>query len=302
MAIASWRRRRSRCAASTTTWRSSKRPRSCSIRRGAREIILADAKNLAFAQGFELVEDEGLLAEVAGLVEWPVVLMGAFDEAFLEIPREVIRATIRNNQKCFVLRDPKTAKLANKFILVANIEASDGGKAIVAGNERVIRARLSDAKFFYETDLKTRLEDRLPKFEHIVFHEKLGTQAERIERIDALAGELAPIVGADVDKAERAAQLCKADLLTEVVGEFPELQGLMGNYYAQAQGEDEAVAARHARITTSRRGRTIACRPIRCRSRSRSPTRSTCWSASGRSTRSRPERRTRMRCGVRRWA
>ena len=145
-----------------------------------KEMILADAKNLAFAQGYELVEDAGLLAEVAGLVEWPVVLMGSFEESFLSIPDEVIRATIRNNQKCFVLRDPKTAKLANKFILVANTEAADGGKAIVAGNERVIRARLSDAKFFYETDLKTRLEDRLPKFEHIVFHEKLGTQAERI--------------------------------------------------------------------------------------------------------------------------
>src|SRR4249920_3500958 len=206
------------------------------------QMILTDAKTLTFAQGFELVEDEGLLAEVAGLVEWPVVLMGSFDKEFLAIPEEVIRATIRNNQKCFVVRDPKTAKLTNKFILVANIEASDGGSAIVAGNERVIRARLSDAKFFYDTDLKTRLEDRLPKFEHIVFHEKLGTQAARIARIVALAGHLAPLVGADVAKAERAAQLCKADLLTEVVGEFPELQGLMGKYYAEAQGEDEAVA------------------------------------------------------------
>ena len=206
------------------------------------DIILADAKNLAFAQGFELVEDEGLLAEVAGLVEWPVTLMGSFDQAFLSIPEEVIRATIRNNQKCFVLRDPQTAKLVNRFILVANEEAADGGKAIISGNERVIRARLSDAKFFYETDLKTRLEMRLPKFEQIVFHEKLGSQAERIARITALAGQLAPIVGADVAKAERAAQLCKADLLTEVVGEFPELQGLMGRYYAEAQNEDEAVA------------------------------------------------------------
>ncbi len=204
--------------------------------------ILTDAKNLAFAQGYELVEDEGLLAEVAGLVEWPVTLMGSFDAAFLAIPEEVIRATIRNNQKCFVLRDAATAKLTNKFVLVANEEASDGGKAIVAGNERVIRARLSDAKFFYDTDLKTRLEDRLPKFEGIVFHEKLGSQAERIARIVALAGQLAPIVGADVAKAEHAAQLCKADLLTDVVGEFPELQGLMGKYYAEAQGEDEAVA------------------------------------------------------------
>jgi glycyl-tRNA synthetase beta chain len=207
-----------------------------------RDIILTEAKQLAFAQGLELVEDEGLLNEVCGLVEWPVVLMGSFDAGFLSIPEEVIRATIRNNQKCFVLRDTETAKLANKFILISNLEAEDGGKEIVAGNERVIRARLSDAKFFYETDLKTRLEDRLPKFEHIVFHEKLGTQAERIARIEQLAGELAPLVGADVEKAKRAAKLCKADLLTEVVGEFPELQGLMGKYYAEAQGEDEAVA------------------------------------------------------------
>jgi glycyl-tRNA synthetase beta chain len=155
----------------------------------------------------------------------------------------VIRATIRNNQKCFVVSDPKTGKLANRFILVANIEASDGGKTIVAGNERVIRARLSDAKFFYETDLKTKLEDRLPKFEQIVFHEKLGTQAARIARIERLAAEIAPLVGADVETARRAAKLAKADLLTEVVGEFPELQGLMGKYYALAQREDASVAA-----------------------------------------------------------
>src|SRR5262245_66274214 len=152
-------------------------------------MILADAKNLAFAQGYELVEDAGLLAEVAGLVEWPVVLMGSFDQAFLAMPPEIVRATIRNNQKCFVLRDPRTWQLVDKFILVANIEAEDGGKAIIAGNERVIRARLADAKFFYDTDLKTRLEDRLPKFKHIVFHEKLGTQWERIERIERLADE-----------------------------------------------------------------------------------------------------------------
>lgn len=207
-----------------------------------RNIILDDAKGLAFAQGYELVEDQGLLDEVAGLVEWPVVLMGAFDESFLSIPDEVIRATIRNNQKCFVVRDPKTGKLAPRFILTANIEASDGGKAIVAGNERVIRARLSDAKFFYETDLKTKLEERLAKFDGIVFHEKLGTQAERIARIERLAAELAPLVGADVAKTKRAARLAKADLLTEVVGEFPEVQGLMGKYYALAQGEDAAVA------------------------------------------------------------
>ena len=208
-----------------------------------KDTILTDAKQLAFAQGFELVEDQVLLDEVSGLVEWPVVLMGSFDEEYLAIPGEVIRATIRNNQKCFVLRDPKTEKLANKFILTANIEASDGGKAIIAGNERVIRARLSDAKFFYDTDLKTKLEDRLPKFEQIVFHEKLGTQGERIKRIERLAAEIAPLVGADVEKTKRAAHLAKADLLTDVVGEFPELQGLMGKYYALAQGEDASVAA-----------------------------------------------------------
>jgi glycyl-tRNA synthetase beta chain len=170
-------------------------------------------------------------------------MMGSFEKEFLSIPHEVIRATIRNNSKCFVVSDPKTGKLTNRLILTANIEATDGGKAIVAGNERVIRARLSDAKFFYETDLKTKLEDRLPKFENIVFHEKLGTQGERIKRIERLAAEIAPLVGADVEKTKRAAHLAKADLLTEVVGEFPELQGLMGKYYALAQGEDASVAA-----------------------------------------------------------
>jgi glycyl-tRNA synthetase beta chain len=208
-----------------------------------KDTILTDARTLAHAQNYELVEDPALLDEVAGLVEWPVVLMGSFEQEYLSIPSEVIRATIRNNQKCFVVNDPKTGKLTNKFVLTANIEASDGGKTIVGGNERVIRSRLSDAKFFYETDLKTRLEDRLPKFEQIVFHEKLGTQAERIARIERLAAEIAPLVGADVEKAKRAAKLAKADLLTEVVGEFPELQGLMGKYYALAQGEDASVAA-----------------------------------------------------------
>src|SRR5262245_55280852 len=229
-----------------------------------KEIILADAKNLAFAQGYELLEDAGLLAEVAGLVEWPVVLMGSFDQAFLAMPPEIVRATIRNNQKCFVLRDPRTSQLVGKFILVANIEADDGGKAIIAGNERVIRARLADAKFFYDSDLKTRLEDRLPKFEHIVFHEKLGTQAERIARIERLADEIALTLSTQPEffpgqtlspddlqreqdtyrrQVRRAARLAKADLLTEVVGEFPELQGMMGKYYALAQGEDASVAA-----------------------------------------------------------
>src|SRR5829696_4046657 len=222
-----------------------------------KDIILHDARDLAFAAGLELVEDEALLEEVAGLVEWPVVLMGTFDEAFLDIPPEVIRATIRANQKCFVLRKPSPAQgegrlgqrpsgegaLSNRFILTSNLAASDGGAAIVAGNERVVRARLSDAKFFWETDRKVPLEDRLEKLKSIVFHEKLGTQHERVERIAALARELSAVVGADPDKAERAARLAKPDLVTEMVGEFPELQGLMGRYYAQLQGEDASVAA-----------------------------------------------------------
>ena len=206
------------------------------------DIIAHDARDLAFAQGLTLVEDNALLEEVAGLVEWPVTLMGSFDEAFLAIPDEVIRATIRTNQKCFVLAGPD-GRLANRFIMVANIAASDGGAQIVAGNERVVRARLSDAKFFWETDRATGLEARLPRLDSIIFHEKLGTQAARIARIGDLARELAPIVDADPARAARAAQLSKADLVTEMVGEFPELQGLMGRYYAQAQGEDDAVAA-----------------------------------------------------------
>ncbi len=217
-------------------------------------IILADAKSLAFAQGLDLVEDEGLLEEVAGLVEWPVVLMGEFEAAFLDIPPEVIRATIRANQKSFVLRDAD-GKLANRFILVANLVASDGGSAIAAGNARVVRARLADARHFWLTDqqdlpdYKTKaekpLDQRLAKLEAlgIIFHEKLGTQAERIERIETLARELAPQVGADVELAARAAKLAKADLVTEMVGEFPELQGLMGRYYAAAQGEEASVAS-----------------------------------------------------------
>jgi glycyl-tRNA synthetase beta chain len=219
-----------------------------------RDIILHDCKDLAFAQGLELVEDEGLLHEVAGLVEWPVVLMGEFDASFLDIPGEVIRATIRANQKCFVLRDPETGKLANKFLLVSNVIASDGGKAIAAGNGRVVRARLSDALYFWKTDQAPLpdyadkgkpLDQRLAKLRalNIVFHQKLGTQGQRVDRIVIMARELAPLVGADPDKAARAAELAKADLVTEVVGEFPEVQGLMGRTYAELQGEDGAVAA-----------------------------------------------------------
>ncbi|HEY5225303.1 MAG TPA: glycine--tRNA ligase subunit beta, partial [Methylovirgula sp.] len=193
-----------------------------------RDIILFDAQSLAYAQGLELIVDTALLEEVAGLVEWPVVLLGEFDAAFLAIPSEVIRATIRANQKCFVLRDPETGALANKFILTANVVAPDGGQAIAAGNGRVVRARLADAKFFYDTDLQVKLEDRLAKLETIVFHEKLGSQGERVKRLVLLAGAIAPLIGADANAAARAAKLAKADLTSEMVGEFPELQGLMG--------------------------------------------------------------------------
>ena len=216
-------------------------------------IIRADAKQLAFAQGLELIEDEPLIEEVAGLVEWPVALMGEFEQDFLDLPPEVIRATIRMNQKCFVLAGAD-GRLANKFILVANLVARDGGAAIAAGNARVVRARLADARHFYETDLaplpdyrdkaEKPLDQRLAKLAAlgIIFHEKLGTQAERIERIENLARELGTLVGADPELAARAAKLTKADLVTEMVGEFPELQGVMGRDYALAQGEEPSVA------------------------------------------------------------
>ncbi|HEY4193634.1 MAG TPA: glycine--tRNA ligase subunit beta, partial [Mesorhizobium sp.] len=231
-----------------------------------KEIILADAKNLAFANGLDLVEDEGLLDEVAGLVEWPVVLMGEFEQDFLSIPAEVIRLTIRANQKCFVTRPQgESESLSNRFILTANIEAKDGGKEIAHGNGKVVRARLSDAVHFWKTDqadlpdlgaleksaekfgldLKKPLDQRMARLDHlgVTFHAKLGTQGERVERIRRLAREIAPIVRADPDMAERAAILAKADLTTEIVGEFPELQGTVGRKYALLQGEDVSVAA-----------------------------------------------------------
>jgi glycyl-tRNA synthetase beta chain len=206
-----------------------------------KQIIKADADNLAFAQGLTVIHDEGLLEEVAGLVEWPVVMMGSFDKSFLEVPEEAIIATIRANQKCFCLRDAD-GKLANRFILTANNIAEDGGATIVAGNERVIRARLSDARFFYQLDLGTPLENGVPKLEDMVYHAQLGTQFQRVERLVRLAGEIAPKVGADVEQSKRAAMLAKADLTTGMVGEFPELQGIMGRYYALAQGEPMAIA------------------------------------------------------------
>jgi glycyl-tRNA synthetase beta chain len=251
------------------------------------ETIRTDAKNLAFAQGLELIEDEALLKEVAGLVEWPVVLMGEFDKSYLAVPPEVIVTTIKNNQKCFALRnasrpgsaplelrrapqheevgnssqlapnvkDPHpevraeraskgegSGTLSNKYILVSNMVASDGGKTITAGNNKVIAARLSDAKFFWDQDRKTKLENLLPKLDSITFHAKLGSVGHQVKRIESLAGEIAKTIGADVAKAKLAARLSKADLVTGMVGEFPELQGLMGYYYASDQGHDREVA------------------------------------------------------------
>ncbi|UUY00142.1 glycine--tRNA ligase subunit beta [Sphingomonas sp. J315] len=234
-----------------------------------RATIAVGAKLAANKAGLTLVEDEGLLIENAGLTEWPVPLLGRFDEAFLDVPPEVIQLTARVNQKYFVCTNAE-GKLANAFICTANIDAADGGDKIVEGNQKVLAARLSDARFFYETDLKTRLDDLRPKLEKIVFHEKLGTVADKVDRVAKLARWLVEQqivtpakagVSRDgtaqepqktpasagvtelADLAERAARLCKADLVTGMVGEFPELQGLMGGYYAAAQGEDPAVAA-----------------------------------------------------------
>ncbi|PKA40112.1 glycine--tRNA ligase subunit beta [Rhizobium sullae] len=230
-----------------------------------KDIILHDARDLAFAAGLELVEDEGLLEEVSGLVEWPQVLMGAFEEDYLSIPSEIIRLTIKTNQKCFVTRKPGDETLSNKFVLVSNIEASDGGKEIIHGNGKVVRARLSDALHFWKRDqgnlpdletlevsakkfaldLKKPLDQRMAKLDtlHVTFHAHIGTQGERVTRIRTLAGEIGKVVDADALKVSRAAVLAKADLRTEVVGEFPELQGTMGKKYALLQGEEESVAA-----------------------------------------------------------
>jgi glycyl-tRNA synthetase beta chain len=203
-------------------------------------LISKTARKLADKEGLALIEDEALLAENAGLTEWPVVLMGEFDEAFLSVPPEVLATAMKSHQKCFSMK--KGDKLASRFILVANLKADDGGKAITAGNERVIRARLADAKFFFDQDRKISLEDRVPLLKEITFHEKLGTQYDRVQRLFHLAREIAPLVGADPDLAERAAIIAKADLVTDMVGEFPELQGVMGQYYALDEGENPSVA------------------------------------------------------------
>ncbi len=206
------------------------------------ETIRTEARNLAFAQGLELIEDEGLLKETAGLVEWPVVLMGSFDESFLSVPPEVIATSIKTHQKCFALRNAMTGRLANRYLLVSNLVARDGGRTIIEGNNKVIAARLSDARFFWDQDRKAKLSDWASKLDAITFHAKLGSQGERVTRIERLAAEIARTIGADAEKAMLAARLSKADLVTGMVGEFPELQGLMGRYYALDQGVDPDVA------------------------------------------------------------
>ena len=239
-------------------------------------IIESAAKKLASDAGLEWVEDAGLLEENAGLTEWPVPLLGSFDAAFLEVPPEVIQLTMRTNQKYFALRDAVSGKLSNHFICTANIEASDGGKAIVEGNQKVLAARLSDARFFWDQDRKKPLEEYLPKLQDITFHEKLGTVADKVERVVSLATEIARIihpqivtpakagVSSHVDTGLRryddvedfvrdvqtAARLCKADLVTGMVGEFPELQGVMGSYYAANPiAVTPAKAGAHKRAT-----------------------------------------------------
>ncbi|MBM1221044.1 glycine--tRNA ligase subunit beta [Ponticoccus sp. SC2-23] len=207
--------------------------------------IWHDATNQAFAAGLEVVEDPGLLTEVAGLVEWPVVLSGAIGQDFLDLPPEVLRTSMKEHQKFFSVRNPKTGRI-ERFVTVANIETRDQGATILAGNGKVLAARLSDAKFFWENDLRIVAEGGLAAMAaglaNVTFHNKLGSQADRITRITALAGDIAPLVGADAGEARKAAEICKADLQSEMVGEFPDLQGLMGRYYAKAEGLDDAIA------------------------------------------------------------
>jgi glycyl-tRNA synthetase beta chain len=209
-----------------------------------KEIILTEAKQLCAAQNLELVDDIGLLEEVAGLAEFPVVIIGDMDKAFLDLPPEVIKLSMRTHQKYFAVRDPSwhDGRLAPKFIVVANLDAADGGEKIAAGNSRVLSARLNDARFFWDNDRKTKLQDRFAKLDSIVFHEKLGSVGDKARRVMALAKELAPKVGADPLEAERAAKLAKCDLVSEMVGEFAELEGVMGRYYAMLQGEKQDVA------------------------------------------------------------
>ena len=227
---------------SLAEWRNGLRRRFVVSEAAERERLIGEGVDrLAAEAGLEVVPDRGLLAEVAGLVEWPVPLLGRIDDSFMDLPAEVMRTTMRVNQRYFALRTPDGAP-ASRFALVSNIAAGDGGAAIVAGNERVLRARLSDARFFWDNDRRATLESLLPKLDAVVFHATLGTQGQRVARLERLARHLAPLLGADPALSARAARLAKADLASGMVGEFPELQGVMGRYYALADGEDPRVA------------------------------------------------------------
>ncbi|WP_295166173.1 glycine--tRNA ligase subunit beta [uncultured Brevundimonas sp.] len=204
--------------------------------------ILEQAKAACAARGLALVDDDGLLDEVAGLAEWPTPILGDMDPQFLALPPEVVRLSMKVHQKYFAVRDPSKDGLAPNFLVVANVEATDGGKALAAGNSRVLSARLNDARFFWDEDQKVGFDAWNAKLSGVTFHAKLGTLAERVERIAALAREIAPLVGADADEAETAARLSKADLLSGMVSEFPELQGIMGGYYARLAGHSDAIA------------------------------------------------------------
>ncbi|HEY0599838.1 glycine--tRNA ligase subunit beta [Brevundimonas sp.] len=204
--------------------------------------ILEASQKVCRDRGLALVDDDGLLDEVAGLAEWPTPILGDMDPQFLDLPPEVVQLSMKVHQKYFAVRDPATHRLAPHFVVVANVEASDGGKALAAGNSRVLSARLNDARFFWDEDLKTGFDVWNDKLKGVTFHAKLGTLAERVERIAALAREIAPLVGADPDQAEAAARIAKADLASGMVGEFPELQGVMGGYSARAFGQPDAIA------------------------------------------------------------
>ncbi len=263
-----------------------------------KERIMDAARTLCFARNFELVEDEGLLDEVAGLVEWPTPVMGDMDPEFLDLPPEVIRTSMRVHQRFFAVRDPATARLAPHFIAVANIEATDGGKLIASGNARVLSARLSDARFFWNEDRKVRLEDRLEKLKGVTFHAKLGTMYERVERITALAGELAPYIRDDEETkalAMRAAWLCKADLGTGMVGEFPSCRASWAPTTPRRKAWSRRSSTRSAG-TIDRKARTTTCRSRSWRPAWRWPTSSTPWLASSRAMRSRPAREIHSPC------
>ena len=266
-----------------------------------RQIIAAGIVAQAATRHLTVAADDALLDEVTGLVEWPVPLIGRIDDDFMGLPPEVRELSMKVNQKYFALRD-EAGRPAPYFAFVANLAADDGGAAIIAGNERVLRARLSDARHFWDLDLKTPLESLLPKLEKITFHAKIGTQLARAGRISALAGDIASQLGGDgkaANDAARAGLLCKADLVTGMVGEFPELQGIMGGYYAAQRfvKVPRKLARRSARIT-SRKGRAMTCRAASSPSASRSPTSSTRWSNFSASARNPPARAIRSRCAA----